>query len=61
VPQGVGSAEADGGPSLQGFAPPPPPRPSAMAAADGREPSDLKATARWDADGIHRGHTGRLP
>jgi hypothetical protein len=44
MPQGVGSSEADGGPSLQGFAPPPPPRPSATAAADGRESSDLIAT-----------------
>jgi hypothetical protein len=49
MPQGIGGAEADGGPSLEGFAPPRPPRPSATAAADGREPSDLIATARWIA------------
>jgi hypothetical protein len=36
VPQGVGSAEVDGGPSLQGFPPPRPLRPSATATADGR-------------------------
>jgi hypothetical protein len=35
VPQGVGGAEADGGPSIEGFAPPHPPRPSAMAVVDG--------------------------
>jgi hypothetical protein len=45
MPQEVGSAEADGGPSLQGFALPHPPRPSATASADGREPADLIATA----------------
>jgi hypothetical protein len=28
-----------------------------MAVADGREPSDLIATARWDPDGIRHGHT----
>jgi hypothetical protein len=77
VPQGVGSAEADGGPSLQGFLPPRPPRPSTMAIrygrlplpsatamAKGRESSDLIATSRWNADGIRRGHTqvvGRPP
>jgi hypothetical protein len=52
VPQGVGGAEANGGPSLEGFAPSRPPR---TAATDGRGPSDLIATARWDADGISRG------
>jgi hypothetical protein len=57
VLQGVGSAEADGGPSLEGFARPRSPRPSAPAVRHGREPSDLIATARWDADGIRRGRT----
>jgi hypothetical protein len=31
MPQGEASVEADGGPSLQGFPPPRPPRPSAVA------------------------------
>jgi hypothetical protein len=35
MPQGVGSAEADGGPPLEGFAPPRPPRPSAKAIRHG--------------------------
>jgi hypothetical protein len=32
-----------------------PPRPSATSTADGRGPSDLIVTGRWDADGIGRG------
>jgi hypothetical protein len=38
MPQGEGSVEADGGPSLQGFPPPRPPRPSPMAVRRGRPP-----------------------
>jgi hypothetical protein len=59
VPQGVGGAEANGGPSLENFAPPRhhgrPPHQRRTAVADGQGPSDLIATARWDADGIGRG------
>jgi hypothetical protein len=36
MPQGIGSAEVDGGPSLQTIAPPRPPRPSVEAIRHGR-------------------------
>jgi hypothetical protein len=49
VPQGIGSTQVDGGPSLQGLAPPPAsesghlPRPSATGIRGPSEPSD-----RWN-------------